>query len=104
MNQRDENSAEIRRISGGDAEAFSRLYGLYRDRVFGFAYRMLGSQRPQPFVFNCAPSSMLTARLFDLIVGSVSCAATAAANRTRTITNFSDFIKRVISRFVFACL
>ncbi len=44
MNQRDEDSAEIRRIAGGDAEAFSRLYGLYRDRVFGFAYRMLGTQ------------------------------------------------------------
>lgn len=44
MNQRDEDSVEIRRIAGGDAEAFSRLYGLYRDRVFGFTYRMLGCQ------------------------------------------------------------
>jgi len=44
MNERAEDSADIERIATGDAEAFSRLYNLYRDRVFGFAYRMLGSQ------------------------------------------------------------
>ncbi len=44
MNERDEDFVEIRRIAEGDAEAFSRLYDLYRNRVFGFAFRMLGSQ------------------------------------------------------------
>ena len=34
----------MQRVAEGDAEAFSRLYDLYRDRVFGFAYRMLSSQ------------------------------------------------------------
>ena len=28
----------------GDAKAFERIYGRYRDRVYGFAYRMLNSQ------------------------------------------------------------
>ncbi len=44
MNERDEDLIQARRVAGGDAEAFSRLYDRYRDRVFGFAYRMLGSQ------------------------------------------------------------
>ena len=32
----------IKRSTRGDALAFTRLYQLYRDRVFGFALRMLG--------------------------------------------------------------
>ncbi len=44
MNERDEDLIQARRVAGGDAEAFSRLYDRYRDRVFGYAYRMLGSQ------------------------------------------------------------
>ncbi|HEX8638089.1 MAG TPA: RNA polymerase sigma factor [Pyrinomonadaceae bacterium] len=44
MNERDADLTETRRVANGDAEAFSRLYNKYRDRVFGFAYRMLGSQ------------------------------------------------------------
>ncbi len=44
MIERDEDFEEMQRIAEGDAEAFSRLYNLYRDRVFGFAFRMLGSQ------------------------------------------------------------
>ena len=34
----------IRAAAVGDAAAFSKLYGLHRDRVYGFAYRMLGIQ------------------------------------------------------------
>lgn len=44
MNERDEDLIEVRRVADGDAEAFSRLYDRYRNRVFGYAYRMLGSQ------------------------------------------------------------
>ncbi len=44
MNERDEDLTQARRVADGDAEAFSRLYDRYRDRVFGYAYRMLGSQ------------------------------------------------------------
>jgi len=44
MNERDEDLIQARRGADGDAEAFSRLYDRYRDRVFGYAYRMLGSQ------------------------------------------------------------
>lgn len=43
MNEKGEDLTEVQRIAAGDAEAFTRLYGLYRDRVFGFAYRMLRS-------------------------------------------------------------
>lgn len=35
----------IRAAARGDAAAFSRLYHQHRDRVYGFAYRMLHSQQ-----------------------------------------------------------
>ena len=34
----------IRAATEGDAAAFSEIYDLNRDRVYGFAYRMLGAQ------------------------------------------------------------
>ena len=34
----------LKYAAAGDAEAFSELYHRYRDRVFGFAYRMLAVQ------------------------------------------------------------
>lgn len=34
----------VRAASAGDATAFSQLYRLHKDRVYGFAYRMLGSE------------------------------------------------------------
>ena len=38
---RDENDNDlIARVSGGDQEAFQRLYGLYYQRLFRFVYRM----------------------------------------------------------------
>jgi RNA polymerase sigma-70 factor (ECF subfamily) len=40
----DDESKLIRAATKGDAAAFSRLYGLHRNRVYGFAYRMLGAQ------------------------------------------------------------
>ncbi len=44
MNEPNEDFTEMQLIVSGDSEAFARLYNLYRNRVFGFAYRMLGSQ------------------------------------------------------------
>lgn len=44
MTNRDDESKLIRAATLGDASAFSELYGLHRDRVYGFAYRMLGAQ------------------------------------------------------------
>lgn len=44
MKQQDEDETEMRGVASGDAEAFSRVYHKYRDRVYGFAYRMLGSR------------------------------------------------------------
>ncbi|HKS29327.1 MAG TPA: RNA polymerase sigma factor [Pyrinomonadaceae bacterium] len=43
MNPGDETKL-IRAAAAGDAAAFSNLYRLHRDRVYGFAYRMLGAQ------------------------------------------------------------
>jgi RNA polymerase sigma-70 factor, ECF subfamily len=40
----DDESKLVRAAAKGDAAAFSRLYGLHRDRVYGFAYRMLGAR------------------------------------------------------------
>ena len=44
MTNRDEDLVLVERIRQGDAESFSRLYERYRDRVYGFSYRMLGVQ------------------------------------------------------------
>jgi RNA polymerase sigma-70 factor (ECF subfamily) len=44
MTNKNEDLLEIERIRQGDAESFARLYNKYRDRVYGFAYRMLGAQ------------------------------------------------------------
>jgi RNA polymerase sigma-70 factor (ECF subfamily) len=44
MNEPNEDFTEMQLIVSGDSEAFARLYNLYRNHVFGFAYRMLGSQ------------------------------------------------------------
>ena len=44
MTNRDEDLVLVERIRQGDAESFSRLYERYRDRVYGFSYRMLGIQ------------------------------------------------------------
>jgi RNA polymerase sigma factor (sigma-70 family) len=34
----------VRHVAEGDVAAFSELYRTYRDRVYGFAYRMVGAQ------------------------------------------------------------
>jgi RNA polymerase sigma-70 factor (ECF subfamily) len=44
MTNVNEDLTAIERIKKGDAESFARLYNKYRDRVYGFAYRMLGVQ------------------------------------------------------------
>lgn len=44
VTSRDDDCDELAAIARGDAEAFDRVYKLYRDRVYGFAYRMLGSR------------------------------------------------------------
>lgn len=40
----DKDLIDPKRIAAGDAGALARVYELYRDRVYGFAYRMLGVQ------------------------------------------------------------
>lgn len=40
-----EDLIAIERIKKGDAEFFTRLYEKYRDKVYGFSYRMLGVQQ-----------------------------------------------------------
>jgi RNA polymerase sigma-70 factor (ECF subfamily) len=44
MKGHNDDIKEFKRIAAGDAEAFSRVYGVYRNRVYGFAYRMVGNQ------------------------------------------------------------
>lgn len=44
MTNEDEDLQLIERIKQGDAKSFTRLYAKYRDRVYGFSYRMLGIQ------------------------------------------------------------
>jgi len=44
MTNGNEDLIVIERIKKGDAESFTCLYERYRDRVYGFAYRMLGVQ------------------------------------------------------------
>ena len=44
MTNENEDLLEIERLGQGDAESFARLYNKYRDRVYSFAYRMLGAQ------------------------------------------------------------
>jgi RNA polymerase sigma-70 factor (ECF subfamily) len=44
VTNRDDEIELIRAATGGDAAAFSEIYGRHRDRVYGFAYRMLGAQ------------------------------------------------------------
>lgn len=44
MTKENEDLIVIERIKKGDAESFTYLYERYRDRVYGFAYRMLGVQ------------------------------------------------------------
>ena len=41
MTNQNEDLLAIERIKKGDAESFALLYEKYRDRVYGFAYRML---------------------------------------------------------------
>lgn len=39
----DKDFRELERaLASGDADAFTRIYGRYRDKVYSFAYRMLG--------------------------------------------------------------
>jgi len=42
--QNDADTELVKHAAGGDGAAFSELYGRYRDRVYGFAYRMVGVQ------------------------------------------------------------
>jgi RNA polymerase sigma-70 factor (ECF subfamily) len=42
----DRDSLDVERMAVGDAAAFGRIYDRYRDRVYGFAYRMLRSSAP----------------------------------------------------------
>jgi RNA polymerase sigma-70 factor (ECF subfamily) len=44
MKGHNDDIKEFERIAAGDAEAFSRVYSVYRNRVYGFAYRMVGNQ------------------------------------------------------------
>lgn len=44
MKNNNEDSNDLENAGRGDAEAFERLYKKYRDRVYGFAYRMLNVQ------------------------------------------------------------
>lgn len=44
MKNINEDSIDLEDAGRGDAEAFARLYNRYRDRVYGFAYRMLNVQ------------------------------------------------------------
>jgi len=39
-----EDLTAVERIKRGDAESFARLYNKYRNRVYGFSYRMLSVQ------------------------------------------------------------
>ncbi len=41
MTNFNEDSIDLELISKGDADTFARFYQRYRDRVYGFAYRML---------------------------------------------------------------
>jgi RNA polymerase sigma-70 factor, ECF subfamily len=42
----DRDSLDVERMAVGNAAAFGRIYDRYRDRVYGFAYRMLRSSAP----------------------------------------------------------
>jgi RNA polymerase sigma-70 factor, ECF subfamily len=44
MTNRTQDSKDLEALTRGDAAAFTRVYNRYRDRVYGFAYRMLGTQ------------------------------------------------------------
>ena len=44
MHKHSEEMIDLEGLVRGDAKAFERIYGRYRDRVYGFAYRMLNSQ------------------------------------------------------------
>ena len=44
MEGHNDDIKEFERIAAGDAEAFTRVYSVYRNRVYGFAYRMVGNQ------------------------------------------------------------
>ena len=44
MHKHSEEMIDLEGLVRGDAKAFERTYGRYRDRVYGFAYRMLNSQ------------------------------------------------------------
>jgi RNA polymerase sigma-70 factor (ECF subfamily) len=44
MNDHNDDIRELECIAAGDADAFSRVYDIYRNRVYGFAYRMVGNQ------------------------------------------------------------
>lgn len=44
MKNINEDSADLKGAASGDAEAFARLYKRYRNRVYGFAHRMLNVQ------------------------------------------------------------
>ena len=44
MTSQNEDLTAIERIRKGDADSFAHLYEKYRDRVYGFAYRMLGTR------------------------------------------------------------
>jgi RNA polymerase sigma-70 factor (ECF subfamily) len=44
MRNPDKDFIELECIAGGDEDTFTRVYNRYRNRVYGFAYRMLGVQ------------------------------------------------------------
>jgi RNA polymerase sigma-70 factor (ECF subfamily) len=70
----DRDSLDMEGMALGDAAAFGRIYDRYRDRVYGFAYRMLRSSAPaedvtheaflalivDPRRFSSAKGSLLT--------------------------------------------
>ena len=42
--EQNDERAEVELLARGDVAAFIRVYNHYRDRIYGFAYRMLGEQ------------------------------------------------------------
>ena len=44
MKDYNDDIKEFERVAAGDVEAFSHVYRIYRNRVYGFAYRMVGNQ------------------------------------------------------------
>lgn len=44
MREHNDDIEKVKRIAAGDADSFSYIYDLYRNRVYGFAFRMVGNQ------------------------------------------------------------